>query len=208
MKTLLPSLCFFLCSLLTLRAEEPPKPALEGLWVQRQSGGVLEFRTGGKLAGWPVNGTYEVKEGNVLDMKSGGENFVCKYVVKSADIMELTRYVDGHDEKTELLRLKPAKLDLKVMKGPYFIRHMVAGEKRATERAVRLEESGHFRTKEGGYYLRVVPGTGPAPVLGYAQGDDDGTVAVQLFTAAEYLVLFTRLDEPTLLAVCRRVVEK
>ena len=175
-----------------------------GLWVQQDSGAVLDFRADGKVGGWPVTGSYQLKSPARIVIQSANEKLDCAWKKKDEDRLELTRPINGQLDTIELLRLKPAPLDIPRWKGRYLIQHMVAAGKTATERAVKLEDTGHFRTKEGGYYLRLISDAS-GKVLGYASGEEDDTIAVQVFIAGVHLVLFDRLEKPRLLASCLRV---
>jgi hypothetical protein len=189
---------------LPLAPIEPP-PELLGLFVQPVSGGVMEFRRDGSLAGWPLEGTWRMIETDRIEFKAKGELTRAELKVMPDHSLRLTPLnavgvADG--PSSELLRLKPASLDIKKRMGFYLIRHMRAAENEASLRPAKLAESGHFQTVEGGFYFRLVPGKEVGTVFGYASDRDDETLAVNLYEAGACLVVFDRLYKPNLFASC------
>jgi hypothetical protein len=175
----------------------------DGLWVQEDSGGVLQFLPDGKIVGWPVGGRYKFGENDWIEIRSERESLECRWKKKSDDVIELRRFVEGREDVTQLDRLKAVPLDLKAWQGRYFIWHLTASGKRATGRALLLDEKGYFRTKEGGFYLRLFEGKNGA-ILAYASGEEDATLTVRVFKGGRYLVIFDRLQNPQLFASCMR----
>ena len=186
------------------RAADKDLAVWQGMWVQEDSGAVMDFRTDGKIIGWPVGGTYSFPEPEWIEIKSGPETLRCRWKKLTDNALGLARFIEGKPDTIVLDKLVPAPLDLKKWKGRYVIRHMLARGKRATERSVTLEESGHFRTKEGGFYIRLTEGKNGG-ILAYASGDDDETINVQVFRGGRYLVLFDRIEKPRLFASCLQV---
>jgi hypothetical protein len=180
-----------------------PADFFSGHWVQEDSGGVLQFLPGGRIVGWPTGGTYKLDD-DTIRITSGGETLDCRWKKVSDDEIQLSRTVDGKDEPTRLQRLKPAPLDLAAWKGRYFIWHLIASKKRASGRAVILEPSGHFRSKEGGFYLRLTSSPNGG-ILAYASGEEDETLNVQVFKGGRYLVVFDRIENARLFASCMKV---
>lgn len=184
-------------------AEEERSPLL-GYWVQQDSGGILHFLEEGRIEGWPLGGTWEQTGEGKLLIRSGTEELSLRWERVGEDVVELTREGVEENATTRLQRLRETSLRLQQWAGRYFIWHMVAGDKRATGRAVLLESTGHFRTSEGGFYLRVTPGPGEV-IYGYASGEEDQTLRVRVLEGGRYLVIFDRLNEPRLFASCMRV---
>ena len=115
------------------------------MWVQEDSGAVMDFRGDGKIIGWPVGGTFSFPEPEWIEIKSGPETLRCRWKKLTDNALGLARFIEGKPDTIVLEKLSPAPLDLKKWKGRYVIRHMLARGKRASERSVTLEESGHFR---------------------------------------------------------------
>jgi hypothetical protein len=161
----------------------------------------MEFRPDGRVAGWPVSGTYSFPEPEWIEIKSGAETLRCRWRKIGEKALGLARFIEGERDTVVLDKLAPVPLDLKKFKGRYVIRHMLAKGKRATDRSVTLEESGHFRTKEGGFYVRLVEGKNGG-ILAYASGDEDETMNVQVLRGGRYLVLFDRIEKPRLFVSC------
>jgi hypothetical protein len=187
-------------------AAEVSPGAFSGLWVQIDSGAVLEFRTDGTINGQPLQGTFRAPTADTIAIISSGETLELKYKVVSKDLIEITRQINGKDDKTALRRLIPTTLKINEWGGRYLIQHLVAKDKVAQTRPVILHSTGHFRTLEGGFYFRVTEAPNGG-IYGYASGEGDETLNVQAFTAADYLVFFDRLDRPRLFAACLRVDE-
>jgi hypothetical protein len=185
-------------------AAELKPGAFSGLWVQIDSGAVLEFRSDGTINGQPLKGTFREPTSDTIAIISGGETLELKYKVVSKDLIEITRQVNGQADKTALRRLQPTTLKLNEWGGHYLLQHMVAKEKTAQGRPVILHSTGHFRTPEGGFYFRVTDAPNGG-IYGYASGEEDETLNVQAFMADDYLVFFDRLDQPRLFAACLRV---
>lgn len=186
---------------------EPEQPAdpiafWKGLWVQQDSGGVMEFRADGTILGLPVSGSYTFPEAGWVHITSGPEVLKCRWKRRTDDIIDLARFHEGIPDTVQLLRLKPAPLDLAKWNGKCVIRHMQAGTNTATNRSVLVDPAtGHFRTSEGGFYLRLL--TAPnGGVLAYAPGLQSETTNVTLFAADKHLVFFDRLEKPALFASC------
>jgi hypothetical protein len=173
----------------------------QGIWVQEDSGAVMDFRPDGKIIGWPVSGTFSFPEPEWIEIKSGPEILKCRWKKLTDNALGLARFIEGKPDTIVLEKLAPAPLDLKKWKGRYVIRHMLARGKRASERSVTLEESGHFRTKEGGFYLRLTEGRNGG-ILAYASGTDDETINVQVLRGGRYLVILDRIEKPRLFASC------
>jgi hypothetical protein len=188
-------------------APEPPLPAdpmayWKGLWLQQDSGGVMEFRPDGSIAGIPVGGKFELSDKDWIRLTSGTERLECRWKNRSDDVVHLARFIEGREDTIELLRLRPMPLNLQKWNGKCVIRQLIAGEKRATNRSVLVDpKTGHFRTGEGGFYLRLTEGPKGA-VLAYAPGVDTETTEVQLLGAGRYMVAFDRLEKPQLFASC------
>lgn len=185
---------------------EEKKSALEvwrGLWVQEDSGGVMDFRADGKIIGVPVSGSFSFSEPKWIEIKSGPETLRCRWRARPDEpgTIELARFEEGKADIILVKRLQPAKLDLKKWKGRCVIRHMVASGKTATNRSVTLEETGHLRAVQGGFYMRLTEGANGG-VLAYASGEEDETINVRLLSAGRHLVLFDRLENPRLFASC------
>ncbi|MGI8603110.1 MAG: hypothetical protein ACR2OZ_08925 [Verrucomicrobiales bacterium] len=193
--------CFAL--LLSALAAEGGEHAFLGLWVQEDSGGVMHFLPEGKIIGWPVGGTYKFGDKDWIEIASGSEKLECRWRQKSDNTIELRRFVEGKEDLTHLQRLKAVSLDFEAWKGKYFIWHLVALSKRATGRAVLLDKQGYFRTKEGGFYLRLLEAKNGG-ILAYASGEEDETINVQVFKGGDYVVLFDRLEKPRLFASCMK----
>lgn len=187
--------------------KEPPLPAdpmafWKGLWIQQDSGGVMEFREDGVVLGLPVSGKFELLDKDWIHLTSGGEVLKCRWKNRSDDVVHLQRFIEGRPDTIELQRLRPVPLDLRKFDPKCVIRHLVAGDKRATDRSVIVDpKTGHFRTAEGGFYLRLTEGPNGS-VVGYAPGVDTQTTEVKLFGAGRYLVAFDRLEKPRLFASC------
>jgi hypothetical protein len=186
-----------------LSAAEKEMAIWQGLWVQEDSGAVMDFRPDGKIVGWPASGTFSFPEPEWIEIKSGSppEILRCRWKKLTDTALGLARFPEGKPDTIVLDKLAPVPLDLKKWKGRYVIRHMLARGKRASERSVTLEESGHFRTKEGGYYLRLTEGKNGG-ILAYASGITDETINVQVLRGGRYLVLFDRIEKPRLFASC------
>lgn len=188
-------------------AAEPPLPDdprafWKGLWIQQDSGGVMDFRDDGTIVGHPLGGKYELLDKDWIHITSAGEALKCRWKNRSQDVVHLARFIEGREDTIELLRLKPVPLDLRKRGAKCVIRLLVARDKRATNRSVLVDpRSGHFRTAEGGFYLRLTEGPNGA-VFGYAPGFDDATTEVRLLGAGRYLVAFDRLEKPRLFASC------
>lgn len=174
-----------------------------GLWVQEDSGGVMEFRADGQIVGIPASGTFSFPEPQWIEIKSGPETFRCRWMERKEEknALILARYAEGEADSIILRRLSPAPLELKKWKGRCVIRHIVANGKEATNRSVMLEESGHFRTLEGGFYLRLVEADNGG-VMAYGPEDEDETIFVKLFAAGHHLVIFDQLEKPRIFASC------
>lgn len=189
------------------KTSEPPLPAdpmayWKGLWVQQDSGGVMEFRPDGTMVGVPVSGKFELLDTDWVHLTSGGEVLKCRWKNRSEDVLHLARFIEGQEDVIELQRLRPVPLNLGKFKPKCVIRHMIAGENRATNRSVMVDaKTGHFRTAEGGFYLRLTEGPNGA-VLGYAPGSTSETTEVRLLGAGRSLVVFDRLEKPRLFASC------
>jgi hypothetical protein len=182
-----------------------PKDAMafwKGLWIQQDSGAVMEFRPDGTIVGVPLGGTFSFHDTDWIHLTSGGEVLKCRWKNRSENVIHMARFIEGHEDTIELLRLRPVPLKLDKFDPKCVIRHLIAGEKRATDRSVIVDpKTGHFRTAEGGFYLRLTEGTNGA-VLGYAPGGDSETTEVRLLGAGRYLVAFDRLEKPRLFASC------
>lgn len=189
------------------RAKEPPLPSdpmayWKSLWVQQDSGGVMEFRADGTILGVPVSGKFELLATDWIHLTSSGEVLKCRWKNRSEDVVHLARFIEGHEDTIELQRLRPVPLNLKKFSPRCVIRHMIAGERTATNRSVLVDpKTGHFRTAEGGFYLRLTEGPNGS-VLGYAPGSEAETTEVRLLGAGRYLVAFDRLEKPRLFASC------
>ena len=189
------------------KEKEPPLPSdpmafWTGLWIQQDSGGVMEFRSDGTVAGLPVSGKFQLLDTDWIHLTSGGEVLKCRWKNRSDDVVHLQRFIEGRPDTIELLRLRPVPLNLRKFEPKCVIRHLVVGEKRASDRSVLVDpKTGHFRTAEGGFYLRLTEGPNGS-VLGYAPGLDTQTTEVKLFGAGRYLVAFDRLEKPRLFASC------
>lgn len=187
--------------------KEPPLPDdprayWKGLWIQQDSGGVMEFREDGTVVGHPVSGKYELLDKDWIHLTSGAEVLKCRWKNRSEDVVHLARFIEGREDTIELLRLKPVALNLAKRGAKCVIRLLIAKENRATNRSVIVDaKSGHFRTAEGGFYLRLTDGPNGS-VLGYAPGFDNETTEVRLLGAGRYLVAFDRLEKPRLFASC------
>lgn len=188
-------------------APEPPLPTdtmayWKGLWIQQDSGGVMDFRPDGTIVGVPVSGKFELLDTDWIHLTSGTEVLKCRWKNRSEDVVHLARFVDGREDTIEMLRLRPTPLNLRKWGSKCVIRHLVAGDKRATNRSVIVDaKTGHFRTGEGGFYLRLTDGAKGA-VLGYAPGVDTETTEVRLLGAGRYLVAFDRLEKPRFFTSC------
>jgi hypothetical protein len=181
--------------------EDAKTAVFDGYWVQQDSGGVLHFLPDGRIIGWPAGGRYKLGDKDWVEIRSGNEVLECRWKKKSENVIELRRFIEGKEDVTSLERLKAVPLDLKAWQGRYFLWHLVASGKRATGRAVLLDEKGYFRTKEGGFYLRFFEGKNGG-ILAYASGEEDETVNVRVFKGGRYLVIFDRLENPRLFASC------
>jgi|GEM_PF-2469383 len=188
-------------------APDPPLPAdpmafWQGLWVQQDSGGVMEFHPDGTVLGVPAGGTFELFDTDWIKLTSGTEVLKCRWKNRSQDVLHLARFIEGREDTIELQRLRPMPLNLRKWNGKCVIRHLISGANRATNRSVMVDpKTGHFRTAEGGFYLRLTEGTTGA-VLAYAPGLDTETTEVRLLGAGRYLVVFDRLTKPRLFASC------
>jgi len=186
---------------------EPPLPSdpmafWKGLWLQQDSGGVMEFFPDGRVVGVPVNGSFKLLDPDWVHLTSGTEVLKCRWKNRSQDVLHLARFLEGREDTVELLRLRPMPLNLRKWNGKCVIRELIAGEKRASNRSVMVDaKTGHFRTAEGGFYLRLTEGANGA-VLAYAPGLDTQTTEVHLLGAGRYLVVFDRLAKPQLFASC------
>ena len=186
---------------------EPPIPTdpmdfWKGLWLQQDSGGVMEFRPDGRIIGVPIGGSFKLVAPDWIHLTSGTDVLECRWKNRSADVVHLARFIDGVEDTIELLRLRPTTLNLRKWQGKCVIRELMAGDKRATNRSVIVDpKTGHFRNTEGGFYLRLSEGARGA-VLGYAPGLDTQTTEVQLLSAGRHLVVFDRLEKPHLFASC------
>ena len=185
-----------------VREEAPPV----GLWIQQDSGGVLDIRANGRIEGFPVRGTWRTGDRpNRIKIFSGGSEVLdCDWEAKSPDAIALTRKVDGETDTVMLFRLKPATMALSKWKGKFVIMQMAAAKKSATIRSVVLDDQGYFRTEEGGFYLRLALTEQHEPVA-YSSGQEDITRGVKLWAAGRYLVIADRLEKPNILASCLRV---
>lgn len=186
---------------------EPPLPEdamayWKGMWIQQDSGGVMDFRPDGTIIGVPVGGKFELLKTDWIHLTSGTDVIECRWKNRSADIVHLARFIEGRQDTIELRRLLPMPLNLRKFGPKCVIRHLVAGDKTATNRSVLVDpKTGHFRNAEGGFYLRLTESPSGA-VLGYAPGLDSETTEVRLLGAGRYLVAFDRLQKPRLFASC------
>jgi len=186
---------------------EPPLPSdpiayWKGLWIQQDSGGVMDFRPDGTMVGQPTSGKFELLDTDWIHLTHGTEVIKCRWKNRSHDVVHLARFIEGREDTIELRRLKPVPLDLRKRGAKCVIRLLIAGEKRATNRSVLVDpKTGHFRTGEGGFYLRLTEDARGA-VLAYAPGLDTQTTEVRLFGAGRSLVAFDRLEKPKLFASC------
>ncbi len=90
------------------KAETPvPTSPLVGLWIQQDSGGVLDIRENGRIEGFPVRGTWRMgtKPATVKIFSGGNEVLDCEWEVKSPDSIALTRQVEGQSDTVMLFRL-------------------------------------------------------------------------------------------------------
>lgn len=196
----------------TQDAEKPKRTDMEiwlGLWVQEDSGGVMEFRADGKIIGEPVGGSFSFPEPQWIEIKSGPETLRCRWMERKEepDALILSRYAEGEADAIIIRRLHPTPLNFKKWKGRCVVRHLIANGKTATNRSVMVEESGHFRTVEGGFYLRLLEGPNGG-VLAYGPEDEDETINVHLYGAGHHLVVFDRLEKPRLFASCLFIDKK
>lgn len=188
----------------------PPKSSqlaegdLLGLYLQANTGVLLEFRPEGKLAGWPVGGTYKLLGQNRVELVQtivGKEERlpVQLFVEKKGLIM--VRNVNGENETSPLHRLEEVKLDSKDWQGECMIHVLMSGEKMATKRQAKFTDDGYLRTPEGGYWLRLLADKDGKKTLGFTSDLADDTLAIHLFKAGPLLVVFDRLEKPKLMAI-------
>lgn len=177
---------------------------LHGAFIQVRTGGILEFQPGGKLLGWPAGGSWKFSAPNHLDIfsqKDGKEERLPVNVAAAGGGLILTRDVGGGAEETILLdRLKPAKIDPAAWQGPCMMHFLLAGEKTATKRQLKMDDEGYLRNKEGGYYLRILEDK-QGRRLAHASNLEDKTTSVQVLEVANLLVVFDSLEKPTLLSI-------
>jgi uncharacterized protein YigE (DUF2233 family) len=94
--------------------------------------------------------------------------------------------------------------------GPAVLHLLQAEDKRATKRQVTIDKEGYFRTKEGGYYFRLMK-TEAGLTLAYSTEESHSSVPVQIRRSGPMLVIYDSLEKPKLLAIVQldaRVEEK
>jgi hypothetical protein len=197
-----------------LPGEEPQKdqpkliPALEkdlkGTYLQVQTGGLLEFLPGGKIAGFPTTGSYKFLAPGQVEMygkqKDGAEERTPVRIYRTPYGLGLVRNVHGDDEPTNLTRLDNVPAEPDKWAGPAVIHLLLAMDKRAQKRNVNLDKEGYFRTAEGGYYFRIYKGPSGS-ALGYSTELGQSTFSLQLKKAGSMLVAYDELTNPKFLAI-------
>lgn len=199
-------------------ANPPPAtpPALKeadlvGLYLQVNTGTLLEFHPGGRLTGWPSSGTYKIVGENQLEIKQSlpnkeDESLPIK-VFRQEKGLIISRRVEGKDEIVPLHRLHPAKLDGQAWQGDCMIHVLISGKKLATKRESHFTEDGYLRTPEGGYWLRLVLDKDGKQALGFTSELEDQTIPVQIFKTGPLLVVFDLLEKPALLSIIQLSVK-
>jgi hypothetical protein len=177
---------------------------LLGTYVQAGTGGILEFKPGGKLGGWPVQGSYKIVGPHRVELTEtikGKEERIPVELFPQKEGLIMVRNVQGENETIPLHRLIPATLDAKAWAGPCMIHVLVSGAKTATKREATLKEDGYLRTPEGGYWLRLLASKDGKQTMGFTSDLEDETLAIYLFKVGPLLVLFDSLEKPKLLAM-------
>lgn len=183
---------------------------LVGLYLQVNTGTLLEFHPGGRLTGWPSSGTYKIVGDNQVEIKQSlpnKEESLPIKVFRQEKGLIISRRVEGKDEIVPLHRLQPAKLDGKAWQGDCMIHVLVSGKKVATKRESRFTEDSYLRTPEGGYWLRLVLDKDGKQTLGFTSELEDQTIPVQLFKTGPLLVVFDILEKPALLSIIQLSVQ-
>lgn len=190
----------------TSAAQQAPPPLQErdlvGVYVQLRSAGIMHFQKGGRIEGWPAGGSFKIVSKDRIELFSGpaGKEEKLPVTVERADHgLVLVREMDGEKEVTPLLKMEPVKPDAVAWQGPAVIHVLISSDKQATRRDVTLDKDGFFKTKEGGYYLRIFERGGNT--LAHLSGLEDKTKWVSLYKTGPVLVLFDSLTSPSLLAV-------
>jgi hypothetical protein len=184
---------------------------LLGTYVQAGTGGILEFKPGGKLGGWPsAAASYKIVGPHRVELTQtllGKEERIPVEIFTQKEGLILVRTVNGENETVPLHRLIPAKLDAKAWAGPCTIHVLVSGSKTATKREAKFTEDGYLRTPEGGYWLRLLADKTGERTLGFTSDLEDQTMAIYLFKVGPLLVLFDSLEKPKLLAMIQLSVK-
>lgn len=190
----------------------PKAPAVEalkeadllGTYVQAGSGGIIEFKAGGKLGGWPATGAWKIVGPHRVELTQsiqGKEERIPVELFPQKEGLIMVRNVNGETETSPLHRLIPAKLDSKAWAGPCTIHVLVSGAKTATKREAKFTEDGYLRTPQGGYWLRLLLDKDGKQTLGFTSELEDETLGIHLYKVGPLLVLFDKLEKPKLLAM-------
>jgi hypothetical protein len=177
---------------------------LYGLYLQADTGVLLEFKPEGKFGGWPSAGSYKIVGPNrveLLQQVAGKEERLPVQLYPQKEGLIMVRNVHGESETVPLHRLDPTKLDLKAWQGDCKIHVLQSGEKIATRRVAKLMEDGYLRTPEGGFWLRLMMHQDGKQTIGFTSELQDQTHALYVYKTGPLLVVFDRLEKPNLLAI-------
>jgi hypothetical protein len=190
-------------------AEKPQKPelpvneeTLAGTYLQSSTGGIVRFEKGGKISGWPMNGTYKMVGPGRMEILSGPrdkpERLHVEVQRRDGGLL-LTRNVEGKAETTPLIKLEQVALDVEHWQGAAVIHVLLATDKTATTRAVTLDKDGYFRTKEGGFYIRILTRNGKPHA--FIPDPKEPVREVSVWKNGPLLAIFDNLAKPSLLAI-------
>lgn len=195
-------------------AEESTAPLEEkdllGLYLQANTGTLLEFHAKGKLSGWPTGGSYKIvgpHRVEITQMIAGKEERLPVEIMVQKEGLIMVRNVNGENETVPLHRLQAVKFDAKAWQGDCMVHVLLSGPKLATRREAKLMEDGYIRTPEGGYWLRLLQDPEGKKTLGFSSNLEDQTLAVSLYKAGSLLVVFDQLEKPTLLSIIQLSVK-
>ena len=178
--------------------------SLLGIYLQVNTGTLLEFQPGGKLNGWPAGGSWKITGPHRVEltqMISGKEERLPIEVFSQKEGLIIIRDVNGEKETVPLHRLAATPLDAKAWQGECMIHVLVSGPKIATKRKAEFKDDGYVRTPEGGYWLRLLNDADGKKVLGFTSNLEDKTMPVSLYKTGAILVVFDQLEKPTLLSI-------